>query len=143
MRSPILLFIPVLAILISGCGAADPAALPAPGDSVASPLRLALGAEALGVGKSSTGTITLGMPAPDDGAEVVLSSSDGSLAMPLTITIPAGEYAATFTFTNSYGGKRKSVTIMANYQGAWATSALFVPSLPPEPSGCKRFACQM
>jgi hypothetical protein len=143
MRSHILFVIPVLAMLSSGCGAADPSAPPRPVDSVASPLSLTLGAEALGVGKSSTGAITLGKPAPADGALIALSSSDGSLAMPLTITVPAGGYAATFRLTNNYGGERKSVTIMANYQDAWAEGSLFVPSHPPEPPPCKGHVCQM
>jgi hypothetical protein len=142
MRAHFLVF-PVLAFFNSGCGAAEPSSPPVPGDSVASPLTLTLGAEALGVGKSSTGAITLLSPAPADGAVVALLSSDSSLAMPLTITIPEGSYAATFTFTNSYGGERKSVTITANYQDAWAEGSLFVPSLPPEPPPCKGHACQM
>jgi hypothetical protein len=145
MRSNVLFLIPVFAMLNSGCGAPDPSAPPpAAGGFIASPLSLALGADGLGVGSSSTGTITLSTPAPADGAVVALWSSDGSsLAMPVTITIPAGAYAATFTLTNSYGGHRKSVTVMANYEDAWAQGSLYVPSLPPEPPPCRGHACQM
>jgi hypothetical protein len=141
MRFYIRSFIPVLAMLISGCGGTDPSPPGEPGESIPRPLTLALDADALGVGRSTKATIILGNPAPADGAVVALWSSDvPSLAMPVTITIPAGDYTATFTLTNSYGGQRKSVNIMASYQEAWAQTSLFVPSEPPP---CKSRACQL
>ena len=140
MRFHICSLIPVFAMLIAGCGGTAPSApTDDPGEFLPQPLTLDLGAEALDVGKSTTATVSLSHPAPADGAVVALWSSDvPALAMPVTITIPAGDYTATFTLTNSYGGQRKSVNITASYQDASAQGSLFIPSEPPV---CRHHGC--
>lgn len=144
MRAHILFAIPVLAILHLGCGAADPSAPPGPGHPVEPPLSLDLGADALGAGESSTGTINLSSPAPADGAVITLwSSDDTALDLPPSITVPAGDNAATFELTNNYAGQRKSVQIVVTYEGASAEGSLFIPSLLFEPSPCKGHVCRM
>jgi hypothetical protein len=141
MRAHILFAIPFFAVLSSACGGAD-SALRGPDETVQAPLRVALGADALAAGESSTGTITLSKPAPDDGVAVALASSDdSSVVMPLTITIAPGEEAATFVLTNSYDGQIKLVRITASSEDATAEGFLYVPRMPPEPPVCRTHAC--
>src|SRR5439155_816686 len=40
--------------------------------------------------QTSTGTVTLGAPAPAGGAQVMLSSSNGAASVPSSVTVPAG-----------------------------------------------------
>jgi type 1 fimbria pilin len=142
MRAHILFAIPIFAILSSGCGGGDASGLSAPGEAVQAPLRLVLAADALAVGTSSTGTITLSEPARDDGVAIALASSDdSSVAVPLTITVAPGEHTATFVFTNSYEGRPRLVWITANSEDAKAEASLYVPRMPPEPPACKTHAC--
>jgi hypothetical protein len=142
MRAHILFAIPILAIFVSGCGGAVSSGLSAPDDTISAPLRLALGADALAAGASSTGTITLSEPAPDDGVAVALASSDdSSVVVPLTISVAPGEHTATFVFTNSYEGRPQLVRITANSEDAKAEAFLYVPRMPPEPPVCKTHAC--
>ena len=141
MRFHILFAIPVFVILSSGCGGTD-SALGRPGKTVDAPLKVALGTDALAAGQSSTGTVTLGAPAPDDGVVVLLASSDdSSVAMPSTVTIAPGEGTATFVLTNGYDGQPKLVRITASSEDARAEGFLYVPRMPPEPPVCRNHAC--
>jgi hypothetical protein len=146
MRTPILVVVSLLSILGSACGAADPSVPQGSSDPnivVRPRLSLALDVVALGVGKSSTGTVVLDNPAEAGGTVITLSSSDVSaIGLPPTITVLAGDDEATFAFKNSYGGQSKSVTITAFHDNDSAERSLFIPSLPPEPAPCKGHACQ-
>src|SRR5919109_5060632 len=51
--------------------------------------------------QSSTGTVTLSGPAPAGGAQVTLSSSNGSASVPASVTVPGGSSSATFTVNTS------------------------------------------
>jgi hypothetical protein len=138
MRGHILFSVPVLAMVLWGCGGADPSTSPDPGGQ--RPLQLLLEAEVLAVGESSTGTVNLSHPAPDEGAEIALSANDDALALPATITIASGDVTGTFVVTNSYGGDPKPVMIAAAYDSASAERELYIPCLPPEPV-CKNHSC--
>jgi hypothetical protein len=97
----------------------------------APPLSLAIDAAELGRGESALVTVSLNAPAVGD-AMVALSSSDSSaVAVPMQVIIPAGSYQKTFTITNQYSGRPKSVTITATYNGASASDSLLVPTPPP------------
>ena len=52
-------------------------------------------------GHSSTGTVTLNMPAPSGGALVTLSSSNSFVTVPGSITVPAGQTSTTFIATTT------------------------------------------
>jgi hypothetical protein len=139
MRALILFAIPVVAILSSDCGGADSALSP---EVVQAPLKLALGTDALAAGASSTGTISLREPAPDDGVVILLASSDdSSVKVPLTIAVGPGDDTAKFVFTNTYAGPPELVRITASSEDARAEESLYVPRLPPEPPVCKTHAC--
>jgi photosystem II stability/assembly factor-like uncharacterized protein len=61
-------------------------------------MMLALNPTRVTGGNTSQATVTLGSPAPEGGAEVLLLSSNTSVAtVPPSVTVPAGERSATFT----------------------------------------------
>ena len=47
-------------------------------------------------GKSTTGTVTLGLVAPPGGQLVTFKSSDSKVSLPASLTVPAGQLTATF-----------------------------------------------
>lgn len=61
------------------------------------------------------GSVTLGTPAPPDGAHVVLGSSDLDVQTPTLVSIPAGATTATFAF--SAPDAPRSTTLTATYNG--------------------------
>src|SRR5439155_1327587 len=61
--------------------------------------------------QTSTGTVTLGAPAPAGGAQVMLSSSNGAASVPSSVTVPAGATSATFAVSTSVVLVSTSVTI--------------------------------
>lgn len=78
-------------------------------------------------GNPSTGTVTLSGPAPAGGAQVILSSSDPSVAnVPPSVTIPGGATTATFTVNTSGVAASNTVTIFASYAGQTQTASLTV-----------------
>ena len=78
-------------------------------------------------GVSSTGTVSLNMPAPVGGAVVGLTSSNTAAAqVPASVTVAAGETTATFTVTTSPVASNTSVTISALYNGVTRTATLTV-----------------
>ncbi len=85
-------------------------------------------------GNSSTGTVTLGGPAPSGGAQVALSSSDTSVAtVPSSVTVAAGATSATFSVSTSTVTASTTVTISASYAGVTKTASLTVNPVPPPP----------
>jgi hypothetical protein len=84
-------------------------------------------------GQSSTGTVTLSGPAPSGGAQVMLSSSNTTVAqVPSSVTVQSGQTTATFTVTTSAVTASTPVTISATLGGVTRTSSLTVtpPPLP-------------
>jgi uncharacterized protein (TIGR03437 family) len=89
------------------------------------PLELALGASAVVGGRSVTGTVTLGDPAPVTGAPVALRSGDNAVQVP-PVTIAAGQSSQTFTLTTSAVTAARAVSISATYAGSTQTVLLTV-----------------
>ena len=69
-------------------------------------------------GSSSTGTMTLSGPAPTGGAVISLSSSDPSVTVPASVTIPEGTTSATFAVSTSPVAAATTSTVSAVFGGA-------------------------
>jgi hypothetical protein len=67
-------------------------------------------------GATSTGTVTLDMPAAPGGVAVLVTSSDSAVTVPATVTVAAGASSATFTATA--GSQSGTVTIKAKRPGS-------------------------
>jgi hypothetical protein len=113
------------------------------------PLVLTTGADSEGglpYNGSTTATVTLGTPAPAGDAVVALTSSDPSaIAVPLSITVPAGQTQASFTIKNQRPSVPEFVTLTATHGSDIATDSLEAP-LPilkgPPSGGCGGRLCQ-
>ena len=78
-------------------------------------------------GNSLTGTVTLDNPAPENGAEISLKSSDPSAAtLPASVKVAARATTATFTITTGQPARNTSVTISASYNNVTKTATLIV-----------------
>jgi hypothetical protein len=78
--------------------------------------------------------VAINTPAPAEGAQVALSSSDpAAIAVPASnsVTIQPGDFSTTFPVINLYDGMRKSVTLTATHAGASATGFVTVPFSEP------------
>jgi uncharacterized protein (TIGR03437 family) len=93
--------------------------------SLLPPLQLTLDATAVVGGNSVTGTVTLADPAPVAGANVRLTSNDGTVNVS-PVTIPAGQTSQTFTLTTSAVTAARTVSITATYAAASQTVLLTV-----------------
>ena len=81
-------------------------------------------------GWPTTGTVTLAIPAPAGGAVVVLSSNNTAAIVPTSITVPAGQTAASFTITTRGVAVPTPATIVIAYAGATKTASLtIIPAL--------------
>ena len=76
-------------------------------------------------GTSSTGTVTLGAPAPAGGVVVPLSSNNAAAIIPNSVTVAAGSSSATFTATTIPVSSSTPVTISGTLNGT-ATGSLTV-----------------
>lgn len=65
-------------------------------------------------GGSTTGTLTLVSAAPPAGAVIALSSNNGSLIVPATVTVPGGSNTVTFPITSTSISADATVTITAS-----------------------------
>jgi uncharacterized repeat protein (TIGR03803 family) len=84
---------------------------PAPAMSLAS---LAFSPASITSGKTTLGTVTLSAPAPTGGFVVTLGSSDTSvIAVPVSVTVPAGTVSATFTATSVPVASTSMATVTA------------------------------
>jgi len=95
----------------------------------------------LAANQSGSVEVSLNTPAPAGGALVSLTCSDPSaIVLPTTnsVTVPAGSYSTSFSITNTYSGKPKSVKISGTYNGASASDAILVPSTPCQEKKCPR-----
>jgi trimeric autotransporter adhesin len=93
--------------------------------SLLPPLQLTLDASAVVGGNSVTGTVTLADPALVAGANVRLTSNDGTVRIS-PVTIPAGQTSQTFTLTTSAVTAARTVSITATYAAASQTVLLTV-----------------
>ncbi len=80
-------------------------------------------------GTSSVGTITLAQPAPSGGDDVMLTSSNLSVGVPPSVSIPAGSTQATFTVTTATLANDVSATITATSGGITKTALINVSNL--------------
>src|SRR5688572_11804261 len=101
-----------------------PDLLPAPPNPISS---VSLSPTSVLGGGSSTGTVTLGSPAPSGGAVVGLTRSNASaVTVPPNVTVPAGLSSATFSITTSPVGASSAVTITASYLSGSRSATLTV-----------------
>ena len=86
----------------------------------------------VGGAQSSTGTVTLTVPAPAGGAQVALSSTNSNVArVTASVTVAAGATSATFAISTSAVSTSATVSISASYGGAARAASLTVtPPLP-------------
>lgn len=91
-------------------------------------LSMGLGASTLAYGAGTYVSISLPSAAPVGGAVVNVSSSDpGDLAVPATVTVPAGASGASFDVTSLYAGTTpQEIAVVARYAGQAASAALEV-----------------
>ncbi|MCU1237687.1 MAG: hypothetical protein JWP63_5654 [Candidatus Solibacter sp.] len=95
--------------------------------TVLPPLQLTLDQSSIVAGLSVTATVTLGEQAPAAGAVITMQSSDGAVKVPLSVTVPAGQTAQTFTVTTTSPiTTARIATLTATYGGAKQTVALTV-----------------
>ena len=100
-----------------------------PGAPVALPPLTGLALAPSGVlgGQSSTGTVTLGGPAPSGGAIVALSSGNSTVAsVPATVTVAGGATSASFVVPTSPVKRTRTTTISASYNGSSGSVTLTV-----------------
>ncbi len=77
---------------------------------------------------SSTGTVTLNMPAPSGGAIVALSTSNTAVAtVPANVTVPAGSSSATFTVSTKMPTTTVVVTISGTLNGTKNATLTVLP----------------
>jgi uncharacterized repeat protein (TIGR03803 family) len=104
----------------------DPAN-PAPPAPLPILTRLTLAPSSVAGGQSSTGTVTLGGPAPSGGAVVALSSSNSSVAsIPATVTVPGNGTSTSFVVSTKQVKQKKTVTIRASYNDSSVSATLTV-----------------
>ena len=77
-------------------------------------------------GSLSTGTVTMNGPAPTGGAVISLLSSDPSVTVPASVTIPEGTTSATFAVSTSPVAAATTSTVSAVFGGAAQTAAITV-----------------
>ncbi|MDR3690762.1 MAG: hypothetical protein P4L46_15400 [Fimbriimonas sp.] len=80
-------------------------------------------------GAPSTGTVSLGNPAPSGGAVVSLSSSNPLAVTPATLTIPGGVTSGNFSISTSSSSSLSTSTITATYDNASITATLLIVPL--------------
>ena len=77
-------------------------------------------------GATSTGTVTLGSPAPIGGLTVNLKSGNSKASVPATVVVPAGQTSASFTVKTKSVESQTIVTLSATSNGISVTAALTI-----------------
>ncbi|HEX8410707.1 MAG TPA: carboxypeptidase regulatory-like domain-containing protein, partial [Thermoanaerobaculia bacterium] len=77
-------------------------------------------------GHTTTGTVTLESPAGSEGVLVALTSASALVAVPVSITIPAGQLSGTFTATTTAVLTPTDVNVTATYGGRGPTAVVHV-----------------
>jgi uncharacterized repeat protein (TIGR03803 family) len=99
---------------------------PAPPAALPTLTGLSLAPSAVVGGQRSTGTVTLGAPAPSGGAVVGLSSSSSVASVPATVTVPGGATSASFVVSTNSVKRTKTTTVTAGYNGSAVSATLTV-----------------
>jgi len=89
-------------------------------------LSLSVNPNRLKAGVSGTGTVTINGPAPTSGAVVRLSASKSAATVPSSVTIPAGQTKAIFTFATAKVSVQTGVTISATLGSVTKSAGLTV-----------------
>jgi thermitase len=97
------------------------------GQTIASITALSLNPTTVTAGATSTGTVTLNIPAPSGGTVVTLSSNNAAATVPPSVTVPEGSNTAQFIvntvqpastqvcqITGSAGGQNRSANLTVN-----------------------------
>src|ERR1019366_5899177 len=74
-------------------------------------------------GGTVTGTVTLTSPAPSGGAQITIQDSPAILQVGSSVTVPAGQTAATFTIVAPTVTSPTAVTVTADLAGSTPVSA--------------------
>jgi hypothetical protein len=83
-------------------------------------------------GNTVQGTVMLGQPAASGGVVVTLSSTNTSVAnVPSTVTVPAGQFSASFTVTSFGVLFPTSITISGTYVATSSANLTVTEPLPP------------
>jgi hypothetical protein len=82
-------------------------------------------------GNDSRGTVTLRRPAPDGGTLVGLQSGHGAVAVPSSVTVPAGSQTTTFLVRTTSVPRDTAAPLSASASGAVATGSLAVWAVLP------------
>ncbi len=85
---------------------------------------LAFNPASLTGGGSTTGTITLSVPAQAGGAVIALASDNAAVQVPASVTIPAGSSQAQFQVSTSLVSSRVTATVTAPLDGTHAQLVL-------------------
>jgi uncharacterized protein (TIGR03437 family) len=92
---------------------------------------LALSTGSITGGVSMTGTVTLAGPALAGRVIVSLQSNNSSAQVPASVTVAAGQTAATFSITTQAVSVAQNVTVTASYAGVSKTATLTVNPATP------------
>lgn len=82
-----------------------------------------------GAVRTISNRVVLGAPAPAGGAAVALSSSDGAVSVPASVTVPQGSTSATFALQTAAVSAPATATITATWSGETATATMTVRPL--------------
>lgn len=80
-------------------------------------------------GGSTTARVTLLAPAPAGGAVVTLDGTAGLITPPASVTVPAGQKAASFSVATAAVSAGKTATLTAQFDGA--VSHVYLSLVPP------------
>jgi hypothetical protein len=89
-------------------------------------------------GSSTMGTIVLSGPAPDGGASLAIASNNTAASAPVTIVVPAGKTAQTFSISTKTVTANTAVTLTATLGNVSKSAPLYVT--PPVSSLAGSFA---
>jgi hypothetical protein len=81
-------------------------------------------------GATTTGTVSLGGPAPSGGATIALSSGSAELTLPSSVIVQAGSTSATFTANASPVEMATDVVVTSGYLGTSQTGVVTIT--PPD-----------
>jgi uncharacterized repeat protein (TIGR03803 family) len=102
------------------------AGAPAPPQPPPTLTALTLSPPSVAGGQTSTGTVTLGGPAPSGNAVVTLASTDSVVSIPPTVTVTAGATSASFGVSTARVKRTRTATVKASYSGSSVSATLTV-----------------
>ena len=99
--------------------------------------------EAVGGTGSHTGTVLLNGKAAAGGAVITLHSDNSAVTMPSSVTVPAGQTSANFSFTPNIVAHGVSVTLTAALNGVLRPAHFIVRPVDPTPLTVALFAADV